>query len=285
MQITRLTNAAEFYQCAERYLLEREAEHSVILGTCTSLIRHPETIREQPYFVVVEDDGRIISAAMLTPPHNLDLAHTIYPGALKLIIDDLLQAGIDLPGVVGAKDISRVFADLWQKETGCEYQATLSMRAYQLVAVTPVTNIPGQMRRASESDRDLLAEWIIAFHNDAHLHGPPPDTNRMLDLYLAPGVEDVRGYYVWEVNGQPASLAGYTGPTLNGIRINSVYTPPDQRRRGYASALVAELSQYMLDSGRRFCFLFTDLSNPTSNRIYQDIGYRPVCDVDQYIFE
>jgi predicted GNAT family acetyltransferase len=86
------------------------------------------------------------------------------------------------------------------------------------------------------------------------------------------------------VDDRPVSLAGYGGPTRHGIRIGPVYTPPAERRRGYASACVAALSQQLLDRGRRFCFLFTDLANPTSNHIYQQIGYRPVSDVDEYRF-
>lgn len=64
-----------------------------------------------------------------------------------------------------------------------------------------------------------------------------------------------------------------------------MYTPPERRGRGYASNNVAAASQAQLDSGLRFLFLYTDLSNPTSNRIYRDIGYQPVCDVDEYRFE
>ena len=79
-------------------------------------------------------------------------------------------------------------------------------------------------------------------------------------------------------------MAGYAGPTPNGIRIGAVYTPPDLRRQGFASAVTASLSQHLLDQGRKFCFLFTDLLNPTSNKIYQQVGYRPVSDVDRYDF-
>lgn len=82
----------------------------------------------------------------------------------------------------------------------------------------------------------------------------------------------------------PVAMAGVSGRTPSGARVGAVYTPPDRRRRGYASALVATLSQAQLDAGARFCFLFTDLANPTSNKIYQDIGYEPVCDVDEYRF-
>ncbi|MGH2521912.1 MAG: GNAT family N-acetyltransferase [Anaerolineales bacterium] len=95
---------------------------------------------------------------------------------------------------------------------------------------------------------------------------------------------ETRGIYFWE-DPHPVSMAGYGGPTPNGIRVGPVYTPPEQRRKGYASACVAALSQLMLDRGRKYCFLFTDLANPTSNHIYQQIGYEPVCDVDEYKFD
>lgn len=79
-------------------------------------------------------------------------------------------------------------------------------------------------------------------------------------------------------------MVGATGPTPNGIRIGPVYTPQDERRKGYGSACTAAVSQKMLDEGRRFCFLYTDIENPTSNKIYQNIGYRPIVDCDLYVF-
>ena len=84
--------------------------------------------------------------------------------------------------------------------------------------------------------------------------------------------------YIWE-DGGPVSMLQATGATPHGIRIGAVYTPPELRRRGYASALTAAASQAELDRGRRWCFLFTNLANPTSNRIYQAIGYRPIRDL------
>jgi hypothetical protein len=84
--------------------------------------------------------------------------------------------------------------------------------------------------------------------------------------------------YLWEREGDVVSMAAAVGPTPNGMRVGAVYTPPEHRGHGYASALVAALSQDLLDRGRTFTMLYTDLANPTSNAIYQRIGYVPVSD-------
>lgn len=285
MKLHRYASANEFYPRAKTYLLEREAQHNIIIGICTMHMLHPETIREQPYFALVEhESGQILTCAVMTPPFNLTIGHTWNPEALTLLADDVFAFSPTISGVAAVKETSRLFANLWSAKTGTKATRSLAMRAYQLNKVIPIKGIAGYMRRAVEADRALLSRWITAFGEEALPDSPPPDLDRLMDMYLRDGVEDVRGYYIWEVDGLPVAMAGYTGPTPNGMRINAVYTPPELRRRGYASALVAALSQYLLDSGRRFCFLFTDLSNPTSNKIYQEIGYHAVCDVDEYKF-
>ncbi len=110
---------------------------------------------------------------------------------------------------------------------------------------------------------------------------PNPDPGAVADRWVA---QVGRIGYVWEDDGSVVSLVGAGGETPHGIRIGPVYTPPERRSRGYASSLTAAASQDQLDRGRQFVFLFTDLANPTSNKIYRAIGYEPVCDVDQYRF-
>ncbi len=147
-------------------------------------------------------------------------------------------------------------------------------------ALTEVLDVPGTggiARRAVEADRGLLLDWLVAFVEEATL-GPsrdPGHVERMLDARI--GADDA-GYWLWEDGGRPVSLAGFSSPTPGGIRIGPVYTPPEHRRRGYGTALVAELSRWLLGRGHRACFLYTDLANPTSNAIYARIGYRRVCD-------
>jgi predicted GNAT family acetyltransferase len=135
------------------------------------------------------------------------------------------------------------------------------------------------MRVPNPSDRELIANWIHAFMLEALEEDDRPGSEEAADRWIA---GRGRSLYVWETDGALVSLTGITGQTPHGIRVGPVYTPPDLRGRGFASALVAEVSQAQLDSGRRFVFLFTDLANPTANRIYQAIGYEPVRDIDVY---
>ena len=139
------------------------------------------------------------------------------------------------------------------------------------------------MRLADASDRELLLAWVGAFAGRRYARDPrrPRAPSGSIDARLAGGDA---GFALWEAGGRPVSLVGFGGPTPNGIRIGPVYTPPELRGRGYASALTAQLSQRQLDCGRRFCFLYTDLANPTSNAIYMRIGYEQVCDSRELAF-
>ena len=137
----------------------------------------------------------------------------------------------------------------------------------------------------AREDEELVLEWYANFHRDGLGDDPDPSRVKKQVLRYMNAEKLYRGLMIWDLDGKPVSMAGYSGPTPNGIRIGAVYTPPDLRRKGYASACTAGLSQHLLDLGFQFCFLFTDLLNPTSNHIYQQIGFEPVCDVDQYSFK
>ena len=93
-----------------------------------------------------------------------------------------------------------------------------------------------------------------------------------------------RSIYVWDDAG-PVSLVA-SQPAVNGVvRIGPVYTPPQHRRHGYAGMAVAEVSRLVLAAGAHTCMLFTDLANPTSNKIYAEVGYRRFADWEEYDFE
>lgn len=280
MQLRRFDKAIDFYERAETFLVAHEAHHNLILGLCATLIHDPWRYEQPPYLATVEEQGRVVAAALMTPPHRLTLSQMSSATPLTLIAEDVYRQGYVLPGVFGPADISMRFATLWQRLSGQRYRRGMRQRVYHLERVTPVEGVPGQLKRATEADRPLLVAWFAAFSQEVGEAHDTRATERSVDARLKGSAS---GLYLWH-DRQPVSLAGYGGPTPHGIRVGPVYTPPEHRQKGYASACVAALSQRLLDEGRAYCFLFTDLANPTSNHIYQAIGYKPVCDMDEYEF-
>lgn len=283
MKLQRFDNPSEFYRRVEPFLLAREVEHNVMLGICMTLIQ-TDLYQQPPYLALVEDDGEVVATALRTPPHNLILSEMADERPLPCLADDVYAVyGTELDGVLGPKPLSRGFADLWTRRTGLPARLKFAERLYRLDKVRPVTGVPGELRRATELDRDLVLQWSVDFNLEALGEADPEQIERFVSLALTADSQS-RGRYLWFDGGQPVSMVGYVSPTLNGMRIGPVYTPPELRGRGYGSACTAAVSQLLLDQGRSFVLLYTDLSNPTSNHIYQNIGYEPVRDVDVYEF-
>jgi predicted GNAT family acetyltransferase len=279
MGVERYGTAAAFLDAAGDFLVEREAEHNLIFGICATVTADPGYSRD-PYLATVSTNDRIAAAAIMTPPWNLVLSCTDDPGAAAALAADLEDRRIAIPGVTGPVEIAGRFAEAWGRAHDLTISRRIAERVYRLERVVPPDGVPGTVRLASEADRDLLVAWVDAFAVEALDRADPAEAAAMVDRSFRAGT---RTWYLWD-DGGPASVAAAGGPTPNGIRIGPVYTPPDRRRRGYAGALTAATSQAELDKGRRFIFLFTDLANPTSNKIYQAVGYEPVIDIDQVTF-
>jgi predicted GNAT family acetyltransferase len=281
LRLTRARDADEFEHLAFDFLAAREAEHNLLFGI-TAGVRAGE-YAEPAYFAVVRDGDQVVAAALRTPPFNLILSEIDDGDAIPLIATEAAALWPDLPGVLGPKAHASRFAHLWEERTGRVATLHTAERAFCLTKVTPPRPVAGHMRLAELDDRSRITEWLVAFGVEALRQ--PPEPARM-EAYADRLIARLggRAMYVWD-DGGPVSMTLASAVTPHGSRIGAVYTPPELRGRGYASALVAAVSQTQLDAGRRFCFLFTDLANPTSNKIYRDIGYEAVCDVDEYRFE
>ena len=279
MRVERSANVRAFLERTGSFLVAREAEHNLIFGICSSIEADPTAYEAPPYLASVVHRDRVVGAAIRTPPWRIVLSLMDHPGAVHRIAGDL--AGQDLPGVVGPVESSAAFAEAWSREAGVTARLTTNERAFQLSTVKPPRAAPGELRRAGPSDRTIVRDWAEAFVREALPHDPPQDFEDMADRWIR-GLG--RTAYLWVDGGRPVSLTCVGGLTPHGIRIGPVYTPPELRGRGYASNLVAGVSRMQLDAGHEYVFLFTDLANPTSNRIYQAIGYEPVNDIDAYDF-
>ena len=281
LRLTRARDPDEFDSLAFDFLAAREAEHNLLFGIVAGVRAGAYT--EPAYFAVVRDGERVVGAALRTPPFRFVLSTIDDPAAIGLFVDGAAEVWPDLPGVLGPKDDAKRFAALWHKRTGRTATLHTAERVFRLSRVRPPRPVPGRVRRAEQGDKTVVVDWLVAFATEAlRQDGDPAAPAIAFDRNIAGA--GGRSMYVWD-DGDPVSLTGVAAVTPHGSRVGPVYTPPERRGRGYASALVAGVSQRQLDDGRMYCFLFTDLANPTSNKIYQDIGYEPVCDVDEYRFE
>ncbi|MEN9518228.1 MAG: hypothetical protein RLZZ381_816, partial [Cyanobacteriota bacterium] len=248
MKIKHFEDTKRYYQTVQNYLLQQEAAHCLMLGLCSA-----QSLAEQPFLTVATQDQYICSTAMRTPPHQLILSKSVSKEAIALIASDIVANSISLPGLISLKSEAITFAQLWQSLTGQSYRLNVAQRIYQLETVKTINYADGHLRLATQSDRSLLINWIKAFEVEAlGEQQTEQHYQNWCDLRISNN-----SLYLWQ-NNIPVSMAGCSGSTPNGIRINPVYTPPEYRRQGYASSCVAALSQTLLDLGNKYCFLFTD---------------------------
>lgn len=275
MEVTTPETARVFRERADPLLLEHEAKNNLILGLTAILIED-----ERAFDVfrgwVVEDQGVPLVAGAVIGPNNLILTDARSHDAVRC----LAAAVDDIPGVVGPVPwISTFVAARSERAT-----RTMRQGVFAVERVNSPDVAEGRSGPAGREQIGLITDWFCAFASEAVGLDPDPDeVRRRFSKRITTQSRD-SGVWVHEVEGAVVSMSSHSGPTPHGIRIAAVYTAPEHRRKGYATTLVARQSQWLLDSGHRFCFLYTDLSNPTSNAIYRRIGYRQVAESHEYEF-
>jgi RimJ/RimL family protein N-acetyltransferase len=219
--------------------------------------------------------GQVGTVCLQTPPYPLLLASGP-PGVFEALAGLLAEAGRALPGVNANETTAHEFAARWQVLTGTEATVHQRHRLYRLGELMPPDPPPaGQARVATSADRELVTEWFGAFTEEA---GSMVERNGDQVARLADERIDDGRLTLWEVGGEPVSMAGVTRQVAGATRVGPVYTPPELRRRGYAGGVTAAVTQGALDAGAAEVVLFTDLANPTSNGVYQRLGYHPLED-------
>jgi len=273
--LTTASGIEVFQERVAPFLLQAEAVHCLLLGG------KGQSASTKSY--AVEHEGEIVAVAGMTPPLNLVLSQVRVASAIPFLVKGIRARDIDLPGVIGPEPEAERFAAAWQGATGRLAQRSMRERVYQARHVHVPAAVAGSARPATPSDRSLLLEWAERFVAESF------PVEKGAGVYAEQMVENrfvsPAGWTLWlDGTGEPVSVAGYSGPTANGIRLGPVYSPPEHRRRGYGSAVTAATTRLLLERGHRIVFLFTDLANPASNHIYTEIGYEPVADFGVYVF-
>lgn len=264
-----------FLTAAGGFLRARAAANTVIL-TAAELIRAKGAAAygdASPLFGWRAGPGGTVAAAFLhTPPFSVVLTDMPDTAAAELAAD-LTSRGHQTPGVNAMPRPGAAFAAAWQERTGQPARTGMRMRLYALgTLLPPDPPPPGAARTADAADRDLMVAWLDAFKDEAQPAGPN-ESERVVNDRIGWG-----GLVLWEHEGRPVSLAGRNPAAAGQARVGPVYTPPELRGRGFGGAATAAISQAALDDGAEGVVLFTDLANPTSNTLYQRLGYRPVSD-------
>ena len=261
MNIARPGSLPEFVAQATPFLIAHEVEHGLLLGVALATTEPAA----DAYWSLVLHHGAVIAAGLRTAS-ILILSCEDAAGAMALVATD--SASPQLRRIVGPPDsIERFIAASPQS-----WSLVMTQGIYECRAVALPEKVSGVRRVAQPEDRKTLAAWAQRLHSEAlNEHLAEEDALLRVANHIAHGA-----MHVWEDHRRIVSVAAAVAPTPHGIRINNVYTPPEHRGRGYAGALVGSLTQAMLESGRDFTFLHTDLSNPTSNQLYVRLGYRRV---------
>ena len=272
---------AEYAASADGLLRGSPAQNTILLGVAEALRARGRAAfgGEAPLFGWWAEPGGEVSAAFLhTPPYPPALTSMPEQPAAALA-QALATRDRAVPGVNGDVPTAAAFAAAWHELTGDTVTMDVESRLYRLGQLRPPHPAAhGHVRVAATQDRGLLLAWSAAFRDEDHAGGPP-DVSLMVDDRLSYG-----GLMLWETGGEPVSMAGLTRPAAGQVRVGPVYTPPGHRGRGYGGAVTTAVSQAARDAGVAEVVLFTDLANPTSNALYQRLGYEAVSDRAIYSF-
>lgn len=270
-------DADAFARHADAFLAARIERHA--LATVLLNVLSGRFAGGTPLFATgVDVRGELRAAALRTPPWPL-LATGIAGKDAENFLGVWLLEDPDPPGVSGQPITARAIALAWAAKTGGRARCSMREAMHILDEVSdPPRPAPGSLRAAGHGERQLLIDWTRAFAHEAGVHGGDE-----ADAIVASQLARER-LFVWDDHG-PVSMVSLSPRVAGLVRIGPVYTPPERRRAGYASSAVAAISRRALADGAQRCALFTDLANPTSNKIYADVGYRRFADWEEHVFE
>lgn len=280
MEFNKFEDVHEFAVKAEPILAQREDVYSLFFGVLQGIKAGKY---ENPFMATIEEDGEVLALFQMTPPHPLNLIFVDEDRSeecLDLVMKRLISLEIEVSSIISLKPWANRFAEKWQVKTARRSQLLMDQGLYRLDRVEEtLEKSPGTWRFANEGDCSLIGKWYTLFEEEARL---PITPENEVKKKVATFVNE-REVFLWEDKGKVVSMMKKSRPTKGGITVSLVFTPSEERRKGYARTMVAEGSKELLKD-YTFCVLYTDMMNPTSNKIYQEIGYEKIADSVQLGF-
>ena len=259
-------------------LMPHIMENNMLLGMLETCIARKEQEPSEQHFSIVRNNDEIVGAIAQTMP-NRPVFSLMSAEVAVFALENWLKNFGSCNTLFGPETTMNDLLAYIQEKSSDFSPEIERMMSYELTRVKmPAIRPAGAMRIAESDDIDLLEEWGVQFTLDCNLpEASSPDLRAVVRKKANQSIAN-KSRTIWVVDGTPVSMAGAVRTAKFGTSVAWVYTPPAHRGKGYASQLVAELSQHLLDQGAPRCLLFTDARNPISNAIYQRIGYRHACD-------
>jgi RimJ/RimL family protein N-acetyltransferase len=262
-----VTDELTEFDTAARQFLERDPVRNTVLLTVLDLLAAGESYNDEaPWFAWAIVDGDTAGAALRTPPYKVPLSGMPAEAAQAL---GRRLASYEMPGAFGDPATVAAFADA----AGRRHTVTIHEIQYVLTELRAPSTVPGAARGYADTDADRYVRWEAAFAAEAGVMRSVDPLGSLQRRISGGG-----GLWLWVVDGEPVSMCGRTPIVCEVPRIGPVWTPPEHRRRGYAAAITAHVCQDAFDAGARACTLFADAANPTSNGVYERIGFRSVAE-------
>jgi len=274
MRFFQYENALEFEEIAQPFLIKNEDLYSLFSGVLQGI---KAGHYDNPLMVAIEKEGQVVALFQMTPPHPLNMLiidETLMEDVLTFAANEFFAKRIPILSAVGLKSVVTKFAYKWQELTQFKTIVLMDQGLYRLDEVNePLEKSSGSWRYARKDEAALIEEWYVAFAIDAGIESPPMEVIKERVVQFLENQE----VFFWEDGGKIVSMMKKARPSKLGVTVSFVYTPQEQRKKGYARTLVAAGSKELLKV-YDFCVLYTDMLNPTSNKIYQEIGYQKIGD-------
>ncbi|MDR7003078.1 GNAT family N-acetyltransferase [Neobacillus niacini] len=254
------------------YLERFEAENNLIFGVLLSLGENDKSPLLMAKVIKDNDIGLVL---LQTHPSQIILSKAVSftSREIQVIGEKLSNTIQEIPGFIGEKSLTTDLAKYISNLRGIHASVVVNQKIYKLEKVKKKIKSNGKLRTAKEIDLHIIKDWVYQFCYEINQPLSLKEADKKAKELIKKG-----NLVVWEINGGLVSMAYATRPTQSNITISYVYTPISERKKGYASDCVSAFTQSLLDRGYKTTSLYTDLNNPTSNKIYMQIGYEAIMD-------
>ncbi|MBC7537761.1 MAG: GNAT family N-acetyltransferase [Bacteriovorax sp.] len=281
MKILKHQNVDEFLSYNEELLLKKESVYNLILGLAYG-IQNKKIEPTEPLFYSLIENKKVVACALRSNSDKPLIVTEMSKVNLDLLVQDLVSNNDELAAVVGEEVSATYFKDQWTKIKKLNFKINIHLGIYECFKVVFPKTISGELILATEEHKNILRQNIKGFLVDCFPDNPIVDDN--IESIMNRNLDNNSLFLLKDKNNDIVSMAANTRSTLNGGTISLVYTPTLLRGHGYASCIVALLSEKIMNNGKKFAILFTDLANPTSNSIYQKVGFVKTGQNIQYEF-